>query len=693
MSGELIIEVGCEELPVWALRQSLSYLAEQFPQLLQAHQLSYADLKVMATPRRLAILVDGLPSRQADRTETVIGPSWSAAWTTAGNPTKAALGFASRCGLQLEAFQRIMTAKGEYMGYEKIVPGKDTGSILAETFPALLSRISFPRPMYWSEDRFIFIRPIRWVLALFDSQVISMHIADTESGSTTRGHRFLGSPVIPVNTMHHYLETLNRNCVILDLEQRRNSIYRQLHDQAAELGGHVREDQELLDEVCGLNEYPTIIAGSIRREFLDLPEEILITVMRKHQKYFSLEDTQGRLLPWFLAVTDCPGDPNGVIRRGHERVLEARLNDASFFWKVDTEKSLEDRLPMLERCLFHVKLGSYLEKTGRIESIALDYAAHLGNRDCTATEIPQAARLMKADLATEMVKELTELQGIMGGIYARHQGLPDLIWQAIYDQYRPRHLEDASPRNLIGALLSLADRMDTLAGCFGVGIIPKGSSDPFALRRQAQGVVKILWDHCLPFTIAVLADSALAAVELKISRSTEDIRRDMEQFFEQRIRYMLQQRGFSYDVVNAALALGFEPPTETLLRTSALQRIRTESDFLDIAAAFKRVKNILKDIDLAQLPELDSTLFREEEEKTLAAGLLAAFPTAKNAMDQKEYYQALKGMAQLRPIVNCFFDKVLVMAPDENIRANRLALLRELSALFLLVGDISEIVM
>jgi glycyl-tRNA synthetase beta chain len=470
-------------------------------------------------------------------------------------------------------------------------------------------------------------------------------------------------------------------------------IRQKLQEKAEELGGQVREDRELLDEVCGLNEFPMVIAGSFRLEFLALPEEVLTTVMRKHQKYFSLEDSQGRLMPWFLAVTDSPADLQGMIRRGHERVLEARLNDASFFWKVDTEKSLKDRLPMLERCLFHLKLGSYLEKTARIESIALDISTHVAELEIATALIPQAARLMKADLATDMVKELTELQGVMGGIYARQEGLPETIWQAIYDQYLPRHLEDASPRNKVGALLSLADRMDTLAGCFGVGIIPKGSSDPFALRRQAQGVIKILWDHDLPLTIAQLTDSALAAVEEKISRPTEDIRSDIAQFFEQRIRYMLQQRGYTYDVINASLAGGFEPPTETLLRTDALQRIRSQPDFLDIAVAFKRVKNILKDIDLGKLPEPEPALFQEEAERTLAAALAAAFPAVKSEMDQKNYYQALKGMAQLRPAVHGFFEKVLVMAPEISLKKNRLALLRELSALFLLVGDISEIVM
>ncbi len=692
-AGELVLEIGCEELPVWALRQALEHLQEKFPLFLQTHHLSFSELKIQGTPRRLAILATGLPERQKDRTEWVTGPSWSVAWDSSGKPTKAAMGFAGRCGVPAESLQRIATAKGEYLGYEKTVPGRDLGSLLAEALPDMLAGISFARPMHWSEDRFVFIRPVRWLLALFEGQPLSLKIADVQAGSETRGHRFLGSPAQPVRNAEHYRQVLAENSVVLDMAERRAIILRQLQAKAAELEGRLREDRELLDEVCGLNEFPMVIAGAIRREFLGLPEEVLITVMRKHQKYFCLEDDEGRLVPWFLAVTDSPGDPQDIIRRGHERVLEARLNDAAFFWKVDTEKALKDRLPMLDRCLFHLKLGSYLEKTRRIESIAMDLSSRWEGPGGERAMVSQAARLMKADLATDMVKELTELQGVMGGIYARQEGMPAAIWEAIYDQYLPRHLEDSSPRNKVGALLSLADRMDTLAGCFGVGIIPRGSSDPYALRRQAQGVVKILWDHDLPFTVAQLTDAALAAVEEKINRPTEEIRADIGLFFEQRIRYMLQQRGFSYDVVNAALAGGFEPPTETLLRTLALQQIRALPDFLDIAVAFKRVKNILKDIDWSRIPDPDPGLFREEAEKVLAASVEAAFPMVKKDMDQKQYFQALKGMAQLRPAVQSFFDQVLVMAPETNLRENRLALLRELSALFLLVGDISEIVM
>lgn len=692
MSGELLIEIGCEELPVWAFRQTVKHLQEHFPLLLQNQRLSFRNFQVLGTPRRLVITAEGLPVRQEDSTESAQGPSWKSAWDADGNPTKAAIGFASRCGVKIEELQKIRTPKGEYIGIQKVVTGKDTCLILSQEVPGLLGKISFPRPMYWSEDRFVFIRPIRWILGLLDDKVIPLQIADVRSDSYTFGHRILGSPAIPVPCVAHYFPVLEENHVIPDQQKRRSLIEKQLQEKAGQMGGWMIPDTELLDEVCGLNEHPHIIAGSFRSDFLTLPSEVLTTVMRKHQKYFSVEDADGRLLPCFLAVTDCLGDPQGIIRRGHERVLEARLNDASFFWKVDTEKTLESRLPMLERCLFHVKLGSYLEKSGRIESIASEFALGLAEEETMIQKIQLASRLIKTDLATDMVKELSELQGIMGGIYARKEGYPEEIWQAIYDQYQPRSLDDSTPRNMLGAFLSLADRMDTLAGCFGVGITPKGSSDPFALRRQAQGVIKILWDHHLTFTIGKMIDSALAAVGPKITRPSEDTRDDLAQFFEQRVRNMLQQRGLSYDVVNAAMARGFEPPLETLFRAEALQRIRQETDFLEIATAFKRVKNILKDVDLSKLPELEPLLFREDSEKELASSLSSTFPLVMQEMNQKNYYQALRGIAALRPIIHRFFDKVLVMAEEDEVRANRLALLRELSALFLLVGDLSEIV-
>jgi glycyl-tRNA synthetase beta chain len=688
---ELLLEIGCEELPAWAVRQILDFLRDETTRFLDASGLSFSGLETLGTPRRIVLQIQQVSDRQQDRVDWVTGPPRSAAFDKQGQATRAATGFAAKCGVEVTDLQIITTPKGEYLAYQQPVKGRGTGELLAEFLPTALKRIQFRKPMYWTEDRFIFIRPIRWILALLGGTPFPVEIAGITSGQVTYGHRVIGNPTFPVHTPGEFLEGLRQHSVMLDPIERKKRIVEQLNDVASKLGGRPHPDDGLLEEVVFLNECPNVIYGAIPREFLSLPAEVLMTVMRHHQKYFAVEDAAGNLLPYFLVVIDRAGDPQDVIRKGHERVLRARLNDAAFFWKTDTGRSLESLLPQLQRYQFHLKLGSYYEKTRRIQSLSLKLAELL---DCQelSEELSRASLLCKTDLATDMVKELPELQGIMGGLYARKEGMSESVWTAIYDHYMPLNLEERTPRNLAGALVSIADRADTLAGCFGIGMAPKGSSDPFALRRHAQGLMKILWEHQVNLTLDQILTPAFQGVAEKTSVPEKQARGELMSFLERRLRYMLQQRGFAYDVINAVLAVGYERPLDVLARCGALQQIRPETDFLAIAAAYKRVKNILNQAASGKKPEVDTALLTEDAEKALYAGFRGIAPEAGNRAREGSYYEALKSMATLRSAVDRFFDQVLVMSQDERLRANRLSLLAELAELFRLVADISEIV-
>jgi glycyl-tRNA synthetase beta chain len=641
MSIPFLLEIGTEEIPDWMIPTALENLLMLFEKL----ELPHETVRLDATPRRLVLRVEGLPDRLADSEERILGPAKSA-------PAQAVAGLARKQGLKPEDLAVESTPKGEYYVFTKKVEGRRTIDILAEALPGIVLGIYFPKTMYWTaKNGPRFIRPIRWLVALLGEETVPFQIAGVHSGNMTSGHRRLGAREIVV-TVADYEQRLRDHYVILSAEERRTRIQRQFS------ATRVKPDAALLETLVYLTEFPTPITGSFDPQFLELPEEVLVTVMRHHQKYFSVEDAHGKLAPQFVAVMNIPSDPEGFVRSGNERVLRARFNDARFFWETDQKKKLIDRREDLAHVTFQAKLGSYLEKTER--TVAL--TAELGGDGFAQ----RAAQMLKCDLTTELVKEFTELQGVVGGLYARAQGEPAPVWQAIYDQYKPAGMEDSIPRNRTGQIVSLADKFDTLRGCFSVGLIPTGSRDPFALRRAAQGVVKILVEGKLEIPLLELlrGDAPLMS------------------FFEERVKfYFKDHRGFAYDEVNAAMAAGWSNLPDLESRLVRIQNLRSTPDFEPLAASFKRIRNILEQAKFTGSGAVDPALLEPGPET-----------------DLYDEYRRMQGqpvettISKLRPRVDLFFDKVLVNAPDPQVRQNRLTLLQTLLREFSSIADFSEIV-
>jgi glycyl-tRNA synthetase beta chain len=604
---------------------------------------------VDATPRRLVLRAANLPERQADETKKVAGPAVNA-------PEKAVAGFARKQGVAPADLQQ---EDGHYV-FSKLIPGRTMRDILADTLPGVVLKTSFPKTMYWAgKSGPRFIRPIRWIVALLGGDVVPFEIADIKSGSVSAGHRQLGAARVPV-VIESYEAKLRENGVILSAVERRKKIEGEIR------AVRIKPDPALLQTLVYLTEYPTAIQGSFDPEFLKLPEEVLVTVMRHHQKYFSVEAPDGTLAPKFVAVMNTSADPDGLVRLGNERVLRARFNDARFFWETDQKKKLADRVSDLAHVTFQAKLGSYLEKTERMVALVKElHGDHAAIR---------AAQLSKCDLTTELVKEFTELQGVVGGLYAREQGEPEEVWQAIYDHYKPVSMEDSIPRNPAGELVSLADKLDTLRGCFSIGLIPTGSRDPFALRRAAQGVVKILVEGELRLPLRKLLGGDAK----------------LEEFVLDRVRYYFKDiRGFKYDEVNAVLASGWDDLVDVQERLVAIQAVRPTEDFEPLAASFKRIQNILKQAQFSgDGGQIDAALLEPGPE----SDLYKEFQNVRGIVADQSYRPALESIASLRPKVDLFFDKVLVNAPDAKIRQNRLTLLRTLLAEFSTIADFSEIV-
>jgi glycyl-tRNA synthetase beta chain len=638
MSLDFLLEIGTEEIPHWMIPSAVAQL--------QKLDLFGAIPQVDATPRRLVVRANGLPQRTPDQTQVVKGPPLSAG-------EKAAAGFARKQGVELSAMIRA----GDYWELTKVVPGRSTRELLAELLPAAILGLQWPKTMFWEPTGVRFIRPIRWIVALLGDKVIDFEIAGVRSGDVTRGHRQLGSPHIRVMT-HTYWAELEKNYV-LSTEERLVRLGNQL------AGFGITPDAlAILDRLVYLTEYPTCIAGEFDPAFLALPAEVLKTVMVHHQKYFWLQDNQGRLLPKFVAVMNTSGDPEGLVKKGNERVLKARFNDARFFWNVDQRKKLADRVQDLAHVTFQAKLGSYLEKTNRV----VERVKQLDGDE----NAQRAALLSKADLPTEMVKEFTDLQGIVGGLYAQAQGEPEAVWRAVYEHYKPLSMEDSIPSTRDGQIVALADKLDTLQQCFRIGLVPTGSKDPFALRRAAQGVVKILVEAKLHYKLERLVEGDLLAFML-----------DRVQ------HYFREIRGYQYDEVNAVLASGAGTLADVEDRLIALAAVRPTENFEPLAASFKRIRNILK--QSAFDPEtwlFDVQLLEDGPERDLYDD----FVRGKSEASGQSYQQALAAMASIRPKVDTFFDKVLVNAKNENVRANRLALLNNILTEFSTIADFSEIV-
>lgn len=684
--SELVIELGVEEIPASMLEDASRQFADVMLESLRAQRLATGSVTRWFTPRRIILGIQEVPVRQDDLVETITGPPKSIAYDDMGTPTKAAIAFAQKNGVSLSRVKIAQTPKGEYLSIERKIRGEKTHRILERLIPAAIAEIKFPKTMHWSPDHFRFARPLRWIVALSGGKPVRFRIADVTASNFTAGHRFLGKPRIPVESLASLKEKLRENSVLVDPEERLAKIRLGLQQEAEACGGRLLEDPDLLKTVVNLNEAPSIVCGSFEERFLSLPKEILITVMREHQKYFSVLDNAGQLLPVFLAVVNLESDLNHIIRTGHERVLRARLADAAFFWSTDRKVPLGQREEALQHVLFQLKLGSYYEKTRRLLALLPQVCNALG-RPALVSDLEKAAHLCKCDLITEMVKEFTDLQGVVGGLYARAEGYPDFVWRAVYEQYEPKSASSPSPGSETGAILAMVDRLDTVCGCFSVGLIPSGSGDPFAVRRQGNGILKIIFDHRLSISLQDMIQWSLTAH----GRQTDEGAAALKEFFEGRLRFLFEEMGFAYDCINATLASGYDDPLDALERLRALQELRQEPDFLSLASNSKRVANILAQVsDAGGAP--DESMLTDGAETSLWQCYLKVRPEVDAARKDHDYGAALRSLASMRGAVDEFFNEVMVMAEDPAVRKNRISLLHTVSRLFHSIADISRIV-
>ena len=699
--AELLFEIGCEEIPAGMLPRAEEDLRLNIEKLLAAEDLSKeATVETFSTPRRLTAWVRGLPLKQVDVEFEVTGPPKSVAYDAVGAPTRAALSFAEKQRVHVSSLYLLQTPKGDYLATKQVKVGRATEQILTAMLPRAVHDLTWPRSMTWtglSGPRFI--RPIRWVVAVFGGKLLKVEVGGIAAGSSTRGHRFLGSAAIRVSSFQDYEKKLQANGVIIRSSRRQEKIGGELEGFAKRGGYRIHEDSGLRTLVTHLNEYPTVIHGDFDPAFLNLPDEILVTVMRDHQKYFAVEKKNGELAAEFLAVINMDKDPNGIIRAGHERVLRARFADARFFWESDQKCRLADYLPKLERVTYESRIGNYRDKVERVRDIARwlsEQWFNLGMHQAHVAEADRAAELAKCDLVTEMVREFPELQGIVGGLYARAQGESEEIADAVYDHYRPVGLDDPIPRNLTGCAVALADKLDSVVGCLAVGIAPTGSSDPYALRRAALGIVKIILERKLPVSLSLAIGAAgKALLTHKPKRGvTPDQESKILDFIWDRARFVFREKEqFAYDEVAAVFRAGADDLVDTQKRLLALRAIRKSRNFEPLAVSFKRIRKIL---EKAGVPaegnrRVKAELLESPAERELHSAAQAAAAKVQLLKRGGKYQEALEAIANLRPVVDKFFDGVMVMAEKEEVRKNRLALLAQLLGEFTTIADFSEI--
>ena len=697
---DFLFEIGLEEVPARMIASAEAELRRRVVAMLERERLVATGVasKSFSTPRRLAVWVADVAARQQDVAEEMVGPAVKTAFKD-GKPGPAAVAFAKKAGVDVAALKTVTTAKGEYIAATSVKAGRAAAEVIAEELPKALAGIYWAKNMVWRAGRpERFVRPVRWLVCLLGEVVVPVEFGGKTAGKATRGHRVLaGDEAIPIGFPDEYEQVLLKAHVVADVEKRRLVVRKALDRVTRAAGGDSalrwRVDEALVDTVTHLTEWPTVVLGSFEPEYLKLPEEVLVTVMRDHQKYFAVEDSEGKLAPHFLAVLNTAADAAGeaVIRHGNERVLRARFNDARFFWEFDQRVPLKERVARLEKVTFQKDLGSYAAKTERVRAVASALAGLVEARGSKldGTALEQAARLAKTDLTTELVKEFTELQGQVGGLYARAQGFSAAVGDAIYDQYLPKSMEDAVPRTLEGALLAIADKADTIVGMFGLGLEPTGSKDPFALRRAANGIVKILaeGEPALPLTLGDVVDAA---------SPDEAVRMRVEIFFAERLEFYLREaKGQAYDVVKAVLAAGANDVRDAVARAEAVTAVRGSEDFAAVSAAFKRMKNILAQAEekgIAAGESVEVSLLGDATERALAERSAAVAEQVKSLSARSDYRAALEEIATLRGPVDAFFDAVMVMAPEPEIRANRLALLRRVLKDFSGIADFSEIV-
>jgi glycyl-tRNA synthetase beta chain len=688
MGKELLLEIGTEEIPAAFLPGAQKDMADMIRKEFAGRRIRHGEIRTMATPRRLCLSVADVAERQDDQVIEKLGPAKKVAVDEMGNPTKAALGFARGQGLEFSDLQTVVTEKGEYLCVRKEIVGEETKNLLPELFTRFIPSIPFKKSMRWSFFELRFARPIHWILALYGGKTVHFKIENIESGHRTFGHRFMSPKYMLVRNLQEYLAKTRKNFVIVDPAERRNIILEETQKAARSVSGHVLYNEALLETVTYLTEYPTVVCGSYDRRYLKLPKEVLITTMMSHQKYFPVVDEKESLLPYFLTINNTLARDPAVVARGNEKVIRARMADADFFFKEDQKVSLDRRVEDLKKVVFHTLLGTSYEKVMRFRKLAAAIAEQI--RPELKETVDRTAVLAKADLDTQMVCEFSELQGIMGREYALLAGENPVVAQAIYEHYLPVSAAGALPETDEGAIVSIADKMDTIVGFFSVNLIPTGAADPYALRRQAIGIINIILQRSYPLDLAPLIDKSLSILGDKMKRAGGEIKADVLEFFKARFENLLISQGHPYDVVDAVLASGASDLLTSFRKIEAMETFKSHKDFELLAIAFKRVGNILKDFRNGYV---HPALFESEAEKNLyeaSAGVREA--VIQHIASGGDYSSALMELARLRKPVDDFFDAVLVMAKDEKVKFNRLSLLAEISELFHRIADFSKIV-
>jgi glycyl-tRNA synthetase beta chain len=686
VAKDLLLEIGTEEIPAGYIYPALNALKKTALDRMHELRLSTGEAYVWGTPRRLALVIESVQDIQPDLEEEIMGPPVRVAYDETGKPTAAALGFARAQGVGAEDLLKLDTSKGVYVAVRKRHGGRAAGELLSEDIPVWIGGLPFPKSMRWRDLDLVFARPIHWIVALLGTEVIPFSLETISSGRTTRGHRFMKPREEMISEAGTYKDFMNTLFVLADPAERKEVILREARKAAESLNGRLLEDEGLLETVINLVEYPVAVSGNFDPVFLNLPREVLITAMREHQKFFCVEDADGHLMSHFVNIANIRPGSMETIRKGNERVLHARLSDARFFFQEDRKLRLEDRLENLRGVIFHSKLGTLFEKVQRIRGLAVALASEL--ESSRVKEADRAALLCKADLTTEMVGEFPSLQGVMGREYARLQDEAPDVAEALYEHYLPSFSGDRLPSSALGALVGLADKVDTIVGCFGVGEVPTGAGDRFGLRRAALGIIHILVERGYEISLGWIADQAITQLGDWVEKPREEVRSEVLSFFRARLENLWTGQGISAEAVEAVLSSGYENVPDAYGRALALQKFMAEEGFHDLAMSFKRVLNIVGD---NKGGTVEPGLFQQPEEDDL----LAVFEDASREVDAclaaREPLQALKSLAALRQRIDSFFDAVLVNVDEAKIRENRLNMLGNIGGVFLRLADFSKI--
>ncbi len=687
----LLLEIGTEEIPAGYIGPALKALSSTLLKRLEDVRIEHGKARTFGTPMRLAIQVMEVAEKQTSLSKEVTGPPEKVSFDEDGKPTMAAVKFAEKVGIPLKKIKIKETKKGAYLSADVTEKGIAAKKLLKNILPEVILSLPFPKTMRWSDLDISFARPIHSILALFGKDIISFPMGDLKSGRKTFGHRFMRPGKMVVSDIRTYCDSLREASVIADIEERKKRVLEEIEKVAKEFGGSVLPDEELVDIVTNLVELPFAIAGNFDDKFLELPEEVLITAMREHQKYFAVINKDGSLMPWFIAVNNTRAKDMDLVAKGHGRVLRARLEDAIFFFRNDIKESLENMSEKLKGVLFQAKLGSMHEKIVRVSEIGKYIATEMGGSEELAEDVQRAAQLCKADLVSQVVVEFPKLQGVMGRIYAAKDGETEQVSTAIEEHYRPVRSGGELPETDIGSVLSIADKMDSICGCFSAGFVPTGAADPYALRRQGIGIVQIMHNRKLKFSLSSLIEKSVSLFEKSDAERVSEISGDVYNFLSSRISHLMAEEGFSKDVISAVTSVSVDCLPDAWEKVKALEKLKNEPDFEPLAISFKRVANIIKKAKGYSAGRVDKTLFQEESEENLYSDLEDVTRHVSENLESGHFSQALYDIASLKNSVDTFFDDVLVMDDNIKIRNNRLSLLGEVASLFENIADFSMI--